>query len=89
MGESYRIESDSMAISRPPWRLPSSVRPKTYRPPGRRPPNDHVNRGKSSKDVMPTAMHIAAAQTVVAQFTARHAPGAGPNFPLSTFPLTI
>jgi fumarate hydratase class II len=30
-------------------------------------PNDHVNRGQSSNDVIPSAMHIAAAETVHAQ----------------------
>jgi fumarate hydratase class II len=29
-------------------------------------PNDHVNQGQSSNDVIPTAMHVAAAQTVTA-----------------------
>ena len=28
-------------------------------------PNDHVNRGQSSNDTFPTAMHIAAAEQVV------------------------
>jgi fumarate hydratase class II len=28
-------------------------------------PNDHVNRGQSSNDVFPSAMHIAVAETVV------------------------
>ena len=28
-------------------------------------PNDHVNRGQSSNDTFPTAMHIAAAEEVV------------------------
>ena len=30
-------------------------------------PNDHVNRGQSSNDVIPTAMHIAAAETMTAR----------------------
>src|SRR5205814_623775 len=30
-------------------------------------PNDHVNRGQSSNDVIPTAMHIAAAESVAAR----------------------
>jgi fumarate hydratase class II len=30
-------------------------------------PNDHVNRGQSSNDVIPSAMHVAAAQTVTAR----------------------
>jgi len=30
-------------------------------------PNDHVNRGQSSNDVIPTAMHIAAAEAVTAR----------------------
>jgi fumarate hydratase class II len=32
-------------------------------------PNDHVNRGQSSNDTFPTAMHIAAAEQVVHAFT--------------------
>ena len=30
-------------------------------------PNDHVNRGQSSNDVIPTAMHIAVAESLVAR----------------------
>ena len=36
-------------------------------------PNDHVNRGQSSNDVIPTAMHIAAAESWSPRFAAGYA----------------
>ena len=40
-------------------------------------PNDDVNRGQSSNDVIPTAMHIAAAEEVHGRLCARHGRAAG------------
>ncbi len=40
-------------------------------------PNDHVNMSQSSNDTFPTAMHIAAAEQVETDITARRARAAG------------
>ena len=40
-------------------------------------PNDHVNRGQSSNDTFPTAMHIAATERIVHGLGVQH-PGVGP-----------
>ncbi len=53
----------SRALEQPPGGAPAGSGPPGGRPAGSRPihPNDHVNMGQSSNDVVPTAIHVAAA----------------------------